>query len=98
MTSKATTPLSILFILAHQHNAKVVGHAGHPQVHTPNLDCMAAEGVRFENAICQNPICTPSRMCYLSGQYAHNHGYYGLNGGRPHGLPTVLERHPPSNG
>jgi arylsulfatase len=81
---------NILFILSDQHNAKVLGCKGHPDVQTPHLDRMAAEGVRFENAIAQNPICTPSRMCYLSGQYCHNHGYYGLSGPNPGGLPTVL--------
>jgi arylsulfatase len=81
---------NILFILSDQHNAKVLGHKGHPDVKTPNLDRMAAEGVRFDNAITQNPICTPSRVSWLSGQYCHNHGYYGLSGPRPTGLPTVL--------
>jgi len=81
---------NILFILSDQHNAKVLGCKGHPDVKTPHLDRMAAEGVRFDNAITQNPICTPSRVCYLSGQYAHNHGYYGLSGPRPNGLPSIL--------
>lgn len=81
---------NILFILADQHNAKMLGHQGHPDVQTPHLDRLAAEGVRFDHAICQNPICTPSRMCYLSGQYAHNHGYYGLSGPNPGGLPSIL--------
>lgn len=81
---------NILFILSDQHNAKVLGHAGHPDVQTPHLDRMAAEGVRFTNAICQNPICTPSRVSWLSGQYCHNHGYYGLSGPNPGGLPNVL--------
>lgn len=81
---------NVLFILSDQHNAKVLGHKGHPDVHTPNLDRMAAEGVRFDNAITQNPICTPSRVSWLSGQYCHNHGYYGLSGPEPKGLPTVL--------
>ncbi len=81
---------NILFILADQHNAKVLGHKGHPDVKTPHLDRLAVEGVRFDNAISQNPICTPSRMCFLSGQYAHNHGYYGLSGPNPHGLPSLL--------
>ena len=81
---------NILHIISDQHNAKVLGHAGHPQVQTPHLDRMAAEGVRFTNAITQNPICTPSRVCYLSGQYPHNHGFYGLSGPNPGGLPTVL--------
>ena len=81
---------NILFILSDQHNAKVLGHQDHPDVKTPNLDRLAAEGVRFDNAITQNPICTPSRVSWLSGQYCHNHGYYGLSGPNPSGLPTVL--------
>ncbi len=83
-------PPNILFILSDQHNAKVLGHRGHPDVQTPHLDRMAAEGVRFDNAITQNPICTPSRVSYFSGQYCHNHGYYALNGRNPGGLPNVV--------
>ncbi|MBN2451174.1 MAG: sulfatase-like hydrolase/transferase [Lentisphaeria bacterium] len=80
---------NVLFILSDQHNAKVLGHEGHADVQTPNLDRLAAEGVRFSRAITQNPICTPSRVCWLSGQYCHNHGYYGLSGPNPGGLPSV---------
>lgn len=81
---------NILFILSDQHNAKVLGCKGHPDAKTPHLDRMALEGVRFDNAITQNPICTPSRVSWLSGQYCHNHGYYGLSGPEPAGLPTIL--------
>ena len=81
---------NVLFIISDQHNAKVLGHKGHPDVRTPNLDQLAAEGVRCDNAITQNPICTPSRVSFLSGQYCHNHGYYGLSGPHPGGLPTIL--------
>ena len=81
---------NVLFIISDQHNAKVLGHKDHPDVQTPNLDRMAADGVRFDNAITQNPICTPSRVSYLSGQYCHNHGYYGLSGPNPNGLPGIL--------
>ncbi len=81
---------NILIILSDQHNAKVLGHKNHPDVKTPHLDRMAAEGVRFDNAIAQNPICTPSRLSFLSGQYCHNHGYYGLSGPKPHGLPSIF--------
>ena len=81
---------NILFILSDQHNAKVIGHKGHPDVKTPHLDKMASEGVWFKNAITQSPICTPSRVSWLSGQYCHNHGYYGLSGPNPNGLPTIL--------
>ena len=86
----AHRPNNVLFILSDQHNAKVLGHKGHPDAQTPHLDRLAAEGVRFDNAITQNPICTPSRMCFISGQYCHNHGYYGLSGPNPGGLPTVF--------
>lgn len=83
---------NILWIISDQHNAKVLGHEGHPDVKTPHLDRLAGQGVRFSRAITQNPICTPSRMCFFSGQYAHNHGYYGLEGPNPNGLPTVMGR------
>ncbi|MCC5807266.1 MAG: sulfatase-like hydrolase/transferase [Opitutales bacterium] len=82
-------PPNILFILADQLNAKCLGHAGHAHVRTPNLDRLAAEGTAFHHSVCNNPICTPSRMCFLSGMYAHNHGYYGLGGPRPN-MPTVF--------
>jgi choline-sulfatase/uncharacterized sulfatase len=82
---------NVLFIIADQHNAKCLGVAGHPDVKTPHLDRLAAEGVRFTNAITQNPICTPSRVSFLSGQYCHNHGYYGL-GGPYTRLPSVISR------
>jgi arylsulfatase A-like enzyme len=86
-----SSPLpNILFIVADQHNAKVLGHCGHANVRTPHLDGMAAEGVSCRNAITQNPICTPSRVSFLSGQYCHNHGYYGLSGPNPGGLPNVF--------
>ena len=81
---------NVLFILADQHNAKVLSHKNHPDARTPNLDRLASEGARFDCAITQNPICTPSRVSWLSGQYCHNHGYYGLSGPNPEGLPTVL--------
>jgi arylsulfatase len=81
---------NVLFILSDQHNAKCMGHLDHPDVKTPNLDRLAAQGTRFSCAITQNPICTPSRVSWLSGQYCHNHGYYALSGPNPGGLPTVL--------
>lgn len=80
---------NILFLFSDQHNARVLGAYGDRQVHTPVLDRLAAEGVRCTAAFTQNPICTPSRLCYLSGQYAHNHGNYGLDGPVPQ-LPSLF--------
>lgn len=81
---------NVVFLISDQHSAKVLGHKGDPNVKTPNLDRMAEEGVRFDNCICQNPVCTPSRVSWLSGQYCHNHGFYGLCGPHPNGLPSIL--------
>ncbi|MBI2192160.1 MAG: sulfatase-like hydrolase/transferase [Planctomycetes bacterium] len=82
--------MNVLLILSDQHLATCLGHEGHPQVKTPNLDSLAAGSTRFRQAYTQNPICTPSRTCILSGQYCHNHGYYGLSGPAPHALPSFF--------
>lgn len=81
---------NVVFILSDQHNAKCMGYAGHPDVKTPNFDQLAKEGTRFDACITANPICTPSRVSYHSGQYCNNHGVYGLSGPAPHGVPTVF--------
>lgn len=82
--------MNVLYIIADQYIASCMGCAGHPQAITPHLDRLASQGTRFERAYCQNPICTPSRMSILSGQYVHNFGYYGLGGPRPAQLPTFM--------
>jgi arylsulfatase A-like enzyme len=85
-------PMNVLYVIADQHQAACMGVEGHPQAITPNMDALASRGVRFASCYAQHPICTPSRVSILSGQYCHNHGYYGLNGPRPPvDLPSVLQ-------
>jgi len=92
LTQEATGRPNILIIKADQHNARCLGVNGHTQVRTPNLDELAIEGVNFTHAFVQNPICTPSRMSYLTGQYVHNHGVYGLSNSESfaQSLPTMF--------
>lgn len=90
ITEENVMSRNILIVISDQHSAKVLGHEGHPDVKTPHMDRLAAEGTRFGNCTTANPICTPSRMSFLSGQYPHNHGYFGLSGPNPEGLPSVL--------
>lgn len=83
-------PLSVLHVVADQHPAGLLGCAGHPHVRTPNLDALAGDGLRLANHYTTNPICTPSRVSFLSGQYCHNHGYYAIEGPTPARLPSYL--------
>lgn len=78
---------NVLFIMADQHNARCLSAEGHEVVDTPSLDRLANEGVRFSRAFAQNPICTPSRVSFLSGRYCQNHGYFGLSDPRQPGPP-----------
>jgi len=82
--------MNVLEIISDQHQATCLGCEGHPQAITPNLDAMAGQGMRFAGAYTQNPICTPSRVSIFSGQYCHNHGYYGLSGPMPASLPSFF--------
>jgi arylsulfatase A-like enzyme len=68
---------NVLFIMTDQHNARCFGYRGHPDVKTPNINRLADEGVRFDEAFVQNGVCVPSRVSYLTGLYPHNHGVFG---------------------
>ena len=67
-------PPNILFIMCDQLRADYLSCAGHPHLQTPNIDRLAAMGVRFERAYVQSPVCGPSRMCTYTGRYATTHG------------------------
>lgn len=60
---------NILWICSDQQRFDTLGCYGNPFVQTPNLDRLAAEGVLFENAYSQSPVCTPSRASFLTGRY-----------------------------
>ncbi len=51
-----------------------LGCTGHPHIRTPNIDRLAQEGVRFDRAYAQSPICGPSRMSTYTGRYVRSHG------------------------
>ncbi len=66
--------MNILFIMYDQLRFDYLSCAGHPHLHTPNFDRVAAMGVRFTNAYVQSPICGSSRMSYYTGRYPSSHG------------------------
>lgn len=75
---------NVLWIMVDQLRAHALGYAGDPNVRTPNLDRLAAEGVTFTNAVAGAPLCCPARGSMMTGRYAHNSGVAGHR----HPMPT----------
>jgi arylsulfatase A-like enzyme len=101
--SNAPKPLrNVLYIMCDQLRRDYLSCYGHPHLHTPNIDRLAAAGVRFSRAYTQGTICGPSRMSAYTGRYVSSHqvawnavplpleeltlGDYL----RPHGIRTAL--------
>ena len=62
--------------MSDEHNPKVLGCAGHPVIHTPNLDALAARGTRFKSCYTTSPVCIPARAGFACGKYIHQIGYW----------------------
>lgn len=61
----------IVLVLSDEHRGQAMAHAGDPNVRTPALDRLAAEGVSLGRAYANCPVCTPSRGTIFSGRHAH---------------------------
>ncbi len=68
---------NILFIMCDQLRWDYLSCYGHPHLKTPNIDALAARGVRFTRAYVQSPVCGSSRMSFYTGRYVHSHGATG---------------------
>lgn len=81
---------NIIIYLADQFRADFVGANGqNPSTRTPNIDAMAARGTNFTGAICNQPVCSPSRSILMTGRYATETGVW--HNARPidASLPTL---------
>ena len=73
---------NIVFIMTDDQRHDALSAAGNTILRTPNIDRIAAEGVRFTEAFVTNALCGPSRASVLTGLYSHAHGVI-TNGGGP---------------
>lgn len=83
-------PPNILFIMADQLAANTVGSYGNASVRTPHLDALAADGLRFDSAYCNCPICGPSRASLCTGQPASALQAFDNASEFPAATPTFL--------
>ena len=67
-------PKNLLIIMSDEHNPKFLGCRGHKFAQTPNIDAMAAGGVRFDSAYTPSPVCVPARASFATGKYVHQIG------------------------
>ncbi|HET8746331.1 MAG TPA: alkaline phosphatase family protein [Ramlibacter sp.] len=93
---------NVLFIMCDQLRADYLSCYGHPRLRTPNIDALAARGVRFTSAYVQGSVCGASRMSTYTGRYVASHGaiwnFVPLSVGqktlgdhlRPHGVRCAL--------
>ncbi|WP_026507113.1 sulfatase-like hydrolase/transferase [Butyrivibrio sp. MC2013] len=64
----------IVFVMTDTTRKDMLGCYGNKKMHTPNLDRLAAEGIRFENAYTAQPVCGPSRSAIFTGTFPHTNG------------------------
>ncbi|MGQ9650167.1 MAG: sulfatase family protein [Phycisphaerae bacterium] len=65
---------NVILITVSDQSAGMTGFEGHPQIRTPNLDRLAADGVHFQRCYTPTPMSVASRASILTGQYPHAHG------------------------
>jgi N-sulfoglucosamine sulfohydrolase len=97
---ESDTRPNVVLIVSDDHGREALGCYGNQVVRTPNLDRLAAEGVRFTDSFCTTASCAASRSVILTGLYNHANGTYGHTHGCHHfacfddvvSLPALLRQ------
>src|SRR5574337_1871290 len=82
---------NFVFLISDDQSYSGAGCNGNPAVHTPNIDRLSREGMRFESAFAPSPSCSPSRSAILTGLSPHETGTSRFRSPMPPGQKTVLE-------
>ncbi|MCK5558356.1 MAG: sulfatase-like hydrolase/transferase, partial [Candidatus Hydrogenedentes bacterium] len=88
MASHNPNKPNVVFILTDDQGPWAMGCAGNGEIRTPNLDRIAATGMRFDSFFCTSPVCSPARASLLTGRIPSQHGVHdwireGNAGDRP---------------
>ena len=82
---------NVLWICGDDLAAYTLGCYGNTQARTPNIDRLAASGMRFDRAYCNSPVCTASRQSFLTGRYPRTVGVTQLKSVLPESETTLAE-------
>jgi len=75
LNTDPTAP-NILIVMADDLGPWALGCTGNGEIRTPNVDSLAAEGIRFTNFFCASPVCSPARASFLTGRIPSQHGIH----------------------
>ena len=86
---------NIVYIMADDHACNAISAYGSKLIQTPNLDRIATQGMKFNQAMVSNSICSPSRATLLTGKYSHKNGLLKLGDsfdGSQQTFPKLLQK------
>jgi arylsulfatase A-like enzyme len=83
---------NIVFIFSDDHGYQAISAYGSKLNKTPNIDRLAAEGMRFDRCLVPNSICGPSRATVLTGKYSHINGFYNNTNNRFDGSQVTFPK------
>ena len=87
---------NIVYIMTDDHTAQMMSCYDNRFVETPNLDRIAADGVKFVNSYVANSLSGPSRACMITGKHSHKNGFtnneHGIFDGTQQTMPKLLQQ------
>jgi arylsulfatase A-like enzyme len=87
--ARAADRPNLVVLMTDDQRFDAMSCAGNTVLKTPNMDRIAAEGVRFRNMFVTNSLCSPSRATLMTGLYSHSHGVRDNSAGRPDVPPSI---------
>ena len=87
---------NIVYIMTDDHTAQMMSCYDNRFVETPNLDRIAADGVKFVNSYVANSLSGPSRACMITGKHSHKNGFtnneHGIFDGSQQTMPKLMQK------